>query len=101
MRNNLFSRDHAKGMLLGIVTPLVIVPLVILIISLFQNYDFSYLWKKFTLNNQFQIRIITLSLIANLIWFYIFLNREKWNIGRGVIYGTLAFAPYIIYVKFF
>lgn len=101
MSNRFFSKDHAKGMVLGIVTPLLVVPLVILILSFFQNYDFAYLWKKLKLSDRFQIRILTLSLIANLVWFYIFLNREKWNIARGVIYGTIAFAPYIIYVKFF
>lgn len=101
MKNRFFSKNHAKGMVLGILTPLIVVPLVIWILSLFQNYDFSYLWRKFRLSDQYHIKIITLSLIANLIWFYIFLNKEKWNIARGVIYGTLAFAPYIIYTKFF
>lgn len=88
-------------MILGIITPLVMIPLVVWILSLFQNYDFSTLWWKFRLNDQHHIRYITLSLIANLGWFYFFLNKEKWNLGRGIIYGTIAFAPYIIYVKFF
>lgn len=96
-----FTKEHAIGMGLGIITPLICVPLVILLVSWMNNYDFSYLWNRFQLNHQYQIRMLTLSIISNLIWFYFFLNRERYDMGRGVILGSLAFAPYVIYIKFF
>lgn len=93
--------DHTKGLLIGIVTPLVFIPVVILIISWLQNYYFAQLWYKFNLNDQYHVKIITISIISNLIWFYFFLNKEKFNIAMGVILGTIAYAPYILYIKFF
>jgi hypothetical protein len=88
-------------MLLGIITPIIVVPLLILILSWVQDYDYSFLWRKFVYNSPYRVRMITLSIIANLFWFYYFLNRSKWDYGRGVIIGSIAFAPYIIYIKFF
>ncbi|MCJ8291567.1 MAG: hypothetical protein HRT58_17935 [Crocinitomicaceae bacterium] len=96
-----WSRGHTFGILLGIITPLLVVPLLILFLSWAQDYDFNYLWRKFTLNGPYRVRMITLSIIANLFWFYFFLNRSKWDLGMGVILGSIALAPYIIYIKFF
>lgn len=96
-----WTMDHTKGLLIGIFTPIIFIPLVILIISWLQNYYFEQLWRKFTFNDQYQIKIITISIISNLIWFYFFLNKERFNIAMGVILGTIAFAPYILYIKFF
>lgn len=96
-----WTMDHTKGLLIGILTPIIFIPLVILIISWLQNYYFEQLWRKFTFNDQYQIKIITISIISNLIWFYLFLNKERFNIAMGVILGTIAFAPYILYIKFF
>lgn len=96
-----WTMDHTKGLLIGIATPIIFIPLVILVISWLQNYYFEQLWHKFSLNDQYHIKIITISIISNLIWFYFFLNKERFNIAMGVILGTIAFAPYILYIKFF
>ncbi len=88
-------------MLLGVITPLFFVPIVLLILSWTQAYEFSYLWHKFSFNDPYRIKILTISIISNLIWFYFFLNRERWEYGRGIIFGSLVYAPYVIYVKFF
>ena len=96
-----WTLGHTYGLLLGIVTPLLVVPLLILFLSWVQDYDFSYLWHKFTANGPYRIKMITLSIIANLFWFYFFLNRSKWGFAMGVILGSIALAPYIIYIKFF
>ncbi len=96
-----FNINHIKGMALALITPLIFVPLVLLVISWMQDYDWDYLWDKFAYNNQYRIKILTISIIANLIWFYVFLNREKWNIAMGVILGSLCYAPYVLYIKFF
>lgn len=93
--------DHTKGVLLGILTPLIVLPLVLLVISWTQDYYFEQLWKKFQLNNAYRIKMMTISIIANLGWFYFFLNKERFNFAMGIILGSLVFAPYIIYIKFF
>ena len=96
-----WSMDHTKGLILGFITPLLCVPLVLFLMSWLQDYYFEFLWKKFSYNTNYRIKIVTLSIIANLIWFYIFLNRERWNFAMGIILGSVIYAPYIIYIKFF
>ena len=96
-----WSMEHTKGALLGFVTPLVFIPVVLLILMWVQDYYFEQLWNKFSHVVPYRIRIITISIIANLGWFYFFLNRERYNVAMGVIMGSLIYAPYIIYVKFF
>lgn len=96
-----WSLDHTKGVLLGLITPLVFIPLVIFVISFAQNYYFEHLWNKFTLNGPYRIQIITISIISNLVWFYLFLNKERFNFAMGIILGSLLYAPYIVYIKFF
>jgi len=96
-----WSKEHTKGFLLGFVTPLVLAPLVLWILSMTQDYYFEQLWNKFRLNKPYQIKIITIAIIANLGWFYLFLNKERYNFAMGIILGTVLFAPYVIYIKFF
>jgi hypothetical protein len=38
--------------------------------------------------------------IINLIVFYVFLNKEKYNFARGVIYATMLYLPVILYFNF-
>jgi hypothetical protein len=96
-----WSKQHTFGVILGIIVPLLVVPLVILINAMAQDYTFDRLWRKFELIRPFQIKMLTISLIANLVTFYIFLNKEKFKFAMGIILGTIAYAPYIIYIKFF
>jgi hypothetical protein len=96
-----WSIDHTKGMLLGVLTPLIILPLVLLIVGWAQEYYFEQLWSKFTINKPYRIKMITISIIANLGWFYFFLNKERFNFAMGIILGSFIFAPYIIFIKFF
>lgn len=101
MSRKRWTMDHTKGTLLGLITPLIFVPVVLLIIGWMQDYYFQQLWHKFSLNTNYRIKILTISIIANLIWFYLFLNKERWNLARGIIIGSVLYAPYVIYIKFF
>ena len=96
-----WSFDHTKGMLVGICTPLIFVPIVLVCIAWIQEYYFDQLWTKFMGNTPYRIKIITISIIFNLIWFYLLLNRERFNFAMGIILGSLLYAPYIMYIKFF
>ena len=57
-----WSMDHTKGVLLGVLTPLIVLPLVLLVISWTQDYYFEQLWKKFQLNNTYRIKMMTISI---------------------------------------
>ncbi len=100
MKFNKWTSQHTKGLLVGLISPLIFVPLTILIISLVQNYDYDRLWDRFILNRNYRGMIISVSVISNLLWFYISLNREKYAFARSIIIATFCFLPYIIYVKF-
>ncbi len=96
-----WSKEHVIGMVFGILTPIVFMPLVIYLWAVWQDYTFEYMWREFRYFPNPRIKMITISIIFNLFWFYRFLNKENWQRAMGVILGSLAFAPYIIYIKFF
>ncbi len=86
------------GALIGLISPMLIVPVTILLISYLQNFQYQQLWHNFLDNATTQSKFLSLSIIANLFWFYFFLNKERWDLARGVIIGSALYLPYIIYV---
>jgi hypothetical protein len=96
-----WKRDHTFGVLFGILTPLIILPVVIYLWAVWQDYTFGRMWHDFQVVIDTRVKLITLSIIANLFWFYRFLNKENWPRAMGVILGSIAYAPFIIYIKFF
>ena len=96
-----WSWDHTKGLFIGLITPVLFIPIVLLIIVWMQDYYFAQLWHKFMLNTPYRIKILTIAILGNLIWFYFFLNREQYKIAMGIIMASVVYAPYIIYIKFF
>jgi len=89
------------GLIIGLLTPLIAVPLVIWLISIAQDFYFIQLWHKFTVDKSVQSKFISLACLPNLGWFYLFLNKERYDLARGIIIGSAIFVPYIIYVVFF
>jgi uncharacterized BrkB/YihY/UPF0761 family membrane protein len=92
------SRKTA-GLLIGLLVPLLAIPLVILILSLAQNFPFILYWNKFLDSPMIRSKIISLCIIPNLGVFYFFLNRERYDIARGIIIASACFLPYILYVN--
>lgn len=86
------------GTLIGVISPMLIVPLTILLISYLHNFQYQQLWHNFLDNATTQSKFLSLSIIANLFWFYFFLNKERWDLARGVIIGSALYLPYIVYV---
>ncbi|MEY4286472.1 MAG: hypothetical protein RL511_545 [Bacteroidota bacterium] len=98
MKNNL-NISFFSGLAIGVLSPLVLLPIIVFILSQSYGQSFSYLWHQ-TLNFQdFLSRYLSLGLIGNLGWFYFFLNREQYFHTRGIIFGMLLYAPYMIYVN--
>ncbi|NDB33795.1 MAG: hypothetical protein EB023_00255 [Flavobacteriia bacterium] len=95
------AREIVIGMAIGFLTILASVPIVLFILSLAYSYEFTYFWKQFVTHSTFTSKYLSLSCIPNLIWFYFFLNRERWAVARGIILSVLILVPFAIYVNFF
>jgi hypothetical protein len=96
-----WTKNHTYGLIIGIISPLIFIPLVILMLSWIENFQFSQLLSKFMNASIVRSKIISIAIISNLIWFYLSLNREKWGLAMGIIVATILFLPYILYVNFF
>ncbi len=96
-----WSRGHTFGLLIGLISPLLVVPLIILLYALIKDFYFIQLWNKFVNNPLTAGKFISLAIILNLLWFYLFLNREKYPFAMGIILGTILYLPYILYVNVF
>lgn len=95
-----WTKNHTYGLIIGIISPLIFIPMVILMLSWIENFQFSQLMSKFMNASIVRSKIISIAIISNLIWFYLSLNREKWGLAMGIIVATMLFLPYILYVNF-
>jgi hypothetical protein len=95
-----WSRQHTIGLLVGVVSPLVFLPVVIFILSWAQDYSFDSLWHRFMIESTTRTKYISMGAISNLIWFYRAINAEKYDFGMGVILATFCYVPYIVYVNY-
>jgi hypothetical protein len=100
MKLKKWTKENTLGFLIGFGSPIVFIPIVIGLLAWAQNYPFTQLWGKFSAMDLVRSKIISLSIISNLIWFYLLLNRSKYEIARGVIIGSICFLPYILYLNF-
>jgi len=96
-----FSKKNGVGTIIGFLFPLIILPATIYLIGVMQKYPFMVLWNKFVDEPMVMSKFLSLSIIPNLIWFYFFLNRERYELARGIIIGSALHFPFIIYVNLF
>ena len=87
------------GTLIGVICPIIILPLTMVLIAWAQNFYFSVLWSKFFSDLAIMSKFLSLSIIPNLIWFYFFLNKERYDLARGIIIGSALHLPFILYVN--
>ena len=95
------NRALLSGYGIGVLSPFIMIPIVLFILSLAYSYDFKFFWNQFTDNTLYTSKYLSLACIPNLIWFYLFLNREDYSIARGIILATLTLVPFAIYANFF
>jgi hypothetical protein len=95
------TKEHFLGFVIGILTPAVCLPFVLWIMALSFSYDFEFFWEQFITDARYTSKYLSLSFIPNLFWFYFFLNREQYEVTRGIILATLSMVPYAIYVNIF
>ena len=94
-----WTRETTFGLLIGVISPLIFLPLVLFVLSISEGNTFLYFWNQLSDNPEFKSKYISLALISNLLWFYYFLNKEKYEFTKGIILGVLCYAPYMIYVN--
>ena len=100
MKEN-FNKQLLYVTLLGVITPILFLPVLVYFLSLSKGMDFDVVWGQISTNNMNTSKYLSLSMIVNLIWFYYFLNKEQYHLTRGIILGMICFAPYMVYIYFF
>lgn len=100
MKEN-FNKQLLIGTLVGILTPILFLPVLIFFLSISKGIDFEVMWSQISKNNMNTSKYLSLAMIVNLLWFYYFLNKEQYHLTRGIILGMICFAPYMIYIYFF
>jgi hypothetical protein len=93
------TKEHVLGFLIGVLSPIVFLPIIVFILSQSRQTEFSYLWNQVNDSVEYLSRYLSLGLIPNLLWFYLFLNKEKYAYTRGIIFGMLIYAPFMVYVN--
>jgi hypothetical protein len=93
------TKESVFGFIISVLTPIVFLPIIVFVLSQSNRTEFSYLWQQVVDSAEYQSRYLSLGLIPNLAWFYLFLNREKYAYTRGIIFGMLLYAPFMVYVN--
>lgn len=98
MKKEWWSKQHAIGLAIGILTTLISIPLVAFII---QNYEGNFnVWREIRFMSSTQSRLISLASIPNLIWFHLFLKKQQFSFGYGIIYAIVLNLFVVIALKF-
>jgi hypothetical protein len=92
------NKGMGWGVLIGVLSPWLVLPIFLYGFSAAEHVSFERLWYNFVHVQTATSRILSLCMIANLGWFYLFLNRERYGIARGIILGTLLYFPVFIYL---
>ena len=95
------KKNHFVGFGIGILSPLLFIPIVLFILASVTSVSYGNIWEQFITFPEYTSKYTSLALISNLLWFYLFLNREYFDVARGIIFAMLCFIPYMIYVNLF
>lgn len=83
------------GLLLGIVSPVITALLI-------NKFKFDYhTMDLYKFSKAFLVPLLQLGALSNLAWFFLFNYYRKTYVQRGIIFGTIVIAFYIVYLKFF
>ncbi|MCO5258726.1 MAG: hypothetical protein M9916_01115 [Crocinitomicaceae bacterium] len=96
-----WSKEHTKGLLVGIATIGVGVFIVIFILSKLNGFPFSEGLSRFSYKHDFIAKVISLAAIGNLPWFHFSsLKTSNWAFGQGIIMATVLDLLVMIFFKF-
>jgi hypothetical protein len=94
----IFKKDNLKlGLILGLIGP--IIGLFVIYFIRFSSVPFSYFFEEFIKDNRLITSIGSLSLLANIILFAIYINTHKDNTAKGIFFVTLVYGIIILMMK--
>lgn len=96
----IFKKDNLRlGLLLGLIGPLL--GLVIVYYIKFPSYKFKEFLDYFMHDNRMITSIGSLSLLANVILFTVYVNTQRDNTAKGIFVITLFYGIGILLLKLF
>ncbi|MCC7401153.1 MAG: hypothetical protein IT214_06675 [Chitinophagaceae bacterium] len=94
----IFKKDNLKlGLILGLIGP--VVGLVVIYFIKFNALSFSDFFNLFINTNRLITSIGSLSLIANVLLFTIYINTHRDNTAKGIFLVTLVYGIGILLLK--
>lgn len=96
----IFKRDNLKlGLVLGLIGP--ILGLVVIYFIKFSSWRFTEFIDEFIHTNRLITSIGSLCLLANVVFFTIYINTQKDRTARGIFLTTLVYGILILMLKLF
>lgn len=96
-----WSKEHTKGLIVGLLTIIGCIFIVIWILSLQNGQSYSVNFHRFTFINEYTAKVISLAAIGNLPWFhFVSLRQGKWAFGQGLIMATVIDLLVMLLFKF-
>lgn len=95
-----WTKEHTIGVLLGLVTPILFVPIAMFIYGFFEDVTVSKLWEKFQYLRDEKSKFISLACLGNLLWFHLSIRVKKFNLAMGIILSTFVYLFFVLYLKF-
>jgi hypothetical protein len=96
----IFKKDNLKlGLVLGLIGP--ILGLVIIYFVQYTGWTFSEFLDNFLNSNKMLTAIGSLSLLANVVLFTIYVNTHRDNTAKGIFLVTLIYGITILLLKVF
>ncbi len=96
-----WSKEHTKGLIVGLLTIIGCIFIVIWIFSLQNGQSYSINFHRFTFLYDFTAKVISLAALGNLPWFhFVSLRKGKWAFGQGLIMATVIDLLAMIFFKF-
>ena len=86
------SKNHLYGLILGVATIIIFVPILLWVFDLFNSHQNWYLYRV-------KSKIISLASIANLGWFHWFVKQKKMELAMGILFATFISFFVIVYLK--
>lgn len=100
MATFVLKRDNLKlGLILGLISPLVGIFVIYLITA--RSTPFSIFMDEFFNNNKMITSYGSLSLVANIILFTVYINTHRDSTAKGIFITTLLYGVAILLLKIF
>jgi hypothetical protein len=87
-----FTKNHFYGLILGIATIVIFVPI---IMKAYEIFSVPQSWFQYRVKS----KVISLASIANLGWFHYFIKKKRMGFATGILLATFVSFFVIVYLK--